>query len=151
MLAQSRMSAGLVETARLGRQTGPSQRCSSALQCLGPRRADPEKVKTHDMAPGETARMLGVRYATLFNAAESGLLGAGHQALVSRLLNLLDQVVAGNNEVPRVVLLTGEQGTGKSRIVREVYRVLQAAQPAPAYWPTLPSDLFQLKCRIFGV
>ena len=36
-----------------------------------------------------------------------------------------------------LVVLTGESGVGKSRIVREVYRALRANQSQPGYWPEL--------------
>jgi hypothetical protein len=69
---------------------------------------------------------------------DASLLGEGHSALVRDILTRLDQLVAGDVSLPRVIVLEGASGMGKSRIVRELYRSLQARQPSPGYWPTLP-------------
>jgi tetratricopeptide (TPR) repeat protein len=66
-----------------------------------------------------------------------GLLGEGHSALVHDILSRLDRLVAGDVSLPRVIVLEGGSGTGKSRVVREVYRSLQGCQPSPGYWPAL--------------
>ena len=68
------------------------------------------------------------------------LLGDRHSQLVAELLGRLAAVVSGDVSARRVVVLEGASGTGKSRIVREVYRRLQAIQPSPAYWPPLPEQ-----------
>jgi tetratricopeptide (TPR) repeat protein/energy-coupling factor transporter ATP-binding protein EcfA2 len=39
-----------------------------------------------------------------------------------------------------LVVLTGQSGSGKSRIVRELYRALRDGQSQPGYWPTLGPD-----------
>ena len=51
---------------------------------------------------------------------DSGLVGP-HAGLVQGLVDRLDQIVANDLEVPRVVVLRAESGFGKSRIVRELY------------------------------
>jgi tetratricopeptide (TPR) repeat protein len=66
------------------------------------------------------------------------LLGDGHAQLVRDLRTRLDRLVAGDVSVPRVVVLEGASGTGKSRVIRELYRSLQSTEPEPAYWPPLP-------------
>lgn len=71
------------------------------------------------------------------------LLGAGHRALVDRLIATLTTIKDGDLGAPRVVVLVGASGTGKSRIVREVYRRLQARQTGSAYWPPLPEQVGQ--------
>ncbi len=70
----------------------------------------------------------------------SGLLGEGHREVLAHLVDRFERIRAGDTSVPRVVLLTGVSGVGKSRIVREFYRHLQEQQPAPGYWPVLPED-----------
>lgn len=64
------------------------------------------------------------------------LVGDGHRAAVGLLERRLRSIQAGE-QVPRVVLLEGESGVGKTRIVRELYARLQQAQPDPPYWPPL--------------
>jgi hypothetical protein len=66
------------------------------------------------------------------------LLGDGHAQLVRDLRTRLNRLVAGDVSVPRVVVLEGASGTGKSRVIRELYRRLQSTQPEPEYWPPLP-------------
>jgi hypothetical protein len=68
------------------------------------------------------------------------LLGQAHRRLLDDLMIRLTAIRQGDLTIPRVVLLRGSAGTGKSRIVRKFYRRLQAAQPLPAYWPELPED-----------
>jgi len=69
-----------------------------------------------------------------------GLLGEAHRQLLADLIDRFEQIKGGNPRVERVVLLTAASGTGKSRIVRELYRYLQEVQPDPGYWPALPDD-----------
>lgn len=64
------------------------------------------------------------------------LLGAGHRKIVVDLEERLAALQRGA-DVPRVVVLTGASGTGKSAIVRELYRRLAGRQPQPGYWPEL--------------
>lgn len=66
-------------------------------------------------------------------------MGEGHQQLLARLVERLAEIRTGG-DAARVVLLVGETGAGKSRLVRELYRELQAAQPVPGYWPPLRED-----------
>ena len=51
---------------------------------------------------------------------------------------MLAALRTGDMTAPRVVVLEGHSGTGKSRIIRELYSRLQADQPTPGYWPELP-------------
>ena len=75
------------------------------------------------------------------DGGEGPLLGRGHQLMVEHLLDRLSRLQAGE-AVPRVMVLRAESGTGKSRIVREVYERLRRAQPlgddGEGYWPALP-------------
>jgi tetratricopeptide (TPR) repeat protein len=68
------------------------------------------------------------------------LLGEGHAKLLDDLMARLAAIRQGDVAVSRVVVLMGASGTGKSRVVREVYRRLQAVHPAPGYWPPLGAD-----------
>ncbi len=68
---------------------------------------------------------------------ESGLVGAGHVRIVEQLLEVLAQLQSGDRDTPRLVLLRGPSGVGKSRVVRELYQRLRDAQPDPSYWPPL--------------
>lgn len=71
------------------------------------------------------------------------LIGDGPRAEVDHLRRRLDDIRAGV-DVPRVVILQGASGSGKSRIIREFYRGLQETQPTnkmlEGYWPHLQSD-----------
>jgi tetratricopeptide (TPR) repeat protein len=67
-----------------------------------------------------------------------GLLGEGHQAVLEELAVGLEALRAGDVSAPRVVVLEGHSGTGKSRLIRELYSRLQAGQPDNGYWPALP-------------
>ena len=49
----------------------------------------------------------------------------------------MDALRAGQDR-PRVIVLQGASGVGKSRIIRELYRWWASRQPAPGYWPSLP-------------
>lgn len=73
-------------------------------------------------------------------AFSAEFLGEQHAAIARSVLYRIERVAAGDAAAPRVMLLTGEQGLGKSRIVREVYGALQRRQGAPAYWPALPAE-----------
>lgn len=65
------------------------------------------------------------------------LLGEGHQRLLAMLLARVEAVAAGDSGVPRVVLIEGASGMGKSRIVRELYDVMRNRYDADGYWPLL--------------
>ncbi len=69
--------------------------------------------------------------------SEGGLVGAEHNRVVEQLLEILAQLRAGDANTPRLVLLRGPSGVGKSRLVRELYERLRDAQPDPGYWPPL--------------
>ena len=69
---------------------------------------------------------------------DGGLLGQGHQSLVDDLLRHVRDAQAGVADVPRVVVLRGSSGVGKSRVLRELYGRLRELQPEPGYWPELP-------------
>ncbi|BAK33114.1 hypothetical protein MLP_01000 [Microlunatus phosphovorus NM-1] len=70
------------------------------------------------------------------------MLGVGHSQLLIDLVTRFDAIVSGDVTVPRAIVLEGPSGIGKSRIIRELYRALQARQSAPAYWPPLPEGIF---------
>ena len=70
-------------------------------------------------------------------AGEGSRLVGPHVDLVQKLVDRLDAVAEGNESVPQVVVLRGESGVGKSRIVREFYSRLCDRQPQPAYWPPI--------------
>ncbi|HZK04523.1 MAG TPA: tetratricopeptide repeat protein, partial [Actinomycetaceae bacterium] len=72
--------------------------------------------------------------------AGSGLVGDAHREVLGRLVERFERIRAGDTTVARTIVLSGASGVGKSRIVREFYRHLQEAQPAPGYWPLLPED-----------
>lgn len=59
--------------------------------------------------------------------------GADRRAAAERLLGLFAEVRAGNG--PRLAVLTGPIGWGKTRVVQEFYARLAAAQSPPGYWP----------------
>lgn len=65
------------------------------------------------------------------------LLGEGHHRLLAMLLARVEAVTAGESGVPRVVLIEGASGMGKSRIVRELYQVMRNRYDADGYWPQL--------------
>jgi len=58
----------------------------------------------------------------------------GHLEILDALLQRLADIVDGDLEGPRTVLLEGSSGMGKSRIVRELYARLRREDP---YWPAL--------------
>lgn len=70
------------------------------------------------------------------NCSMNNLLGH-HNDVVDAVFARLEAIKKGDTDIPRVLVLTGESGIGKSRIVREVYEELCRRQPAPAYWPSL--------------
>ena len=65
------------------------------------------------------------------------MLGDAHWTVVDALSSTLRLLCSGDSAQARVVVLEGHSGTGKSRVVREFYRRLQADQTAPTYWPEL--------------
>ena len=60
-----------------------------------------------------------------------------HNDVVETIFTRLESIKNGDVDSPRVLVLTGESGIGKSRIVREVYEELRRSQPDPGYWPSL--------------
>ena len=64
-------------------------------------------------------------------------LGDGHHGVLSLLLERVGTVAAGDRDVPRVVILEGASGTGKTRVVRELYRTLRTTRDHKGYWPEL--------------
>jgi tetratricopeptide (TPR) repeat protein len=52
--------------------------------------------------------------------------------------HLVDSLVAAtlSPSRPRLITITGPLGSGKSRIVQELYAQLASHQPEPAYWPS---------------
>ncbi|HEY5877648.1 MAG TPA: tetratricopeptide repeat protein [Nakamurella sp.] len=69
--------------------------------------------------------------------SDSVLLGDDHRRVLAGLDARVKVLMAGEDR-PRVVVLLGQSGVGKSRIVRELYRWWAAHQPTPGYWPMLP-------------
>jgi hypothetical protein len=67
--------------------------------------------------------------------ADDELLGR-HGEVVDALASRLRALREGDTKLPRVVVLKGSSGVGKSRIVRELYDRLRAEQASP-YWPPL--------------
>lgn len=61
-----------------------------------------------------------------------------HSEVVEDLLARLNTVRQGGTTDPRVVVLRGPSGTGKTRIARELYERLRTGAPEPRYWPELP-------------
>lgn len=80
----------------------------------------------------------------------SSLLGHGHIRITEELLDRLHRLQNGES-LPRIVVLEGASGTGKSRVVREVYQRLRLNQPGGlgGYWPALP-DSPDVPAAIFG-
>ena len=77
-----------------------------------------------------------------------GLIGREHKSLVNHLELRLDDIVEGK-EVPRVVILEAPSGSGKSRIIRELYERLRTNPEyrnetpiGECYWPALESDVY---------
>jgi hypothetical protein len=72
------------------------------------------------------------------------LIGSGPQAELGFLLQRLGDITAGE-PVPRVVVIEGAAGMGKTRIVRELYRSLREDQATntrlEGYWPALREDV----------
>ncbi|MGK2348061.1 tetratricopeptide repeat protein [Actinomyces sp. W5033] len=64
------------------------------------------------------------------------LLGAGHREIVERLLERLERVADPDCQEPRVIVLRGASGVGKTRIVQELYERLRQER-GDAYWPPL--------------
>jgi tetratricopeptide (TPR) repeat protein len=60
-----------------------------------------------------------------------------HNDVVEAIFTRLESIKNGDMDSPRVLVLIGESGIGKSRIVREVYEELRRRQPEPGYWPSL--------------
>lgn len=64
------------------------------------------------------------------------LLGEGHRGVVHVLRERVRTATAGDISVPRIVLLEGASGIGKTRVVRELYRTM-CADLDHGYWPAL--------------
>ncbi|MDK6275278.1 tetratricopeptide repeat protein, partial [Pseudoglutamicibacter cumminsii] len=72
-------------------------------------------------------------------SGEGSRLVGPHVDLVQKLVDRLDALTDDNESAPQVVVLRGESGVGKSRIVREFYSRLCDRQPKPAFWPPITS------------
>jgi hypothetical protein len=66
-------------------------------------------------------------------------IGRQRQELVGRLKERLQRLRDGDLDLPRVVVLEGPSGTGKSRIIRELYKELRSEvmEGFEPYWPDL--------------
>lgn len=63
--------------------------------------------------------------------------GEQHRRLLDTLAERLRQISEGSGDAPRIVVLEGPAGVGKSRLVREFYRVLRTEHDPEGYWPEL--------------
>lgn len=66
----------------------------------------------------------------------NGLVGQQRQ-IVEKIRARLDAVRGGDVDLPRVILLRGSSGVGKTRILQEVYETLRREARQPRYWPEL--------------
>lgn len=64
-------------------------------------------------------------------------MGEGHRQIVKALAARVAAVAGGDTELPRIVLLEGASGLGKSRIVRELYREMCTSLDHQKYWPAI--------------
>ncbi|MBE6481118.1 MAG: tetratricopeptide repeat protein [Actinomyces ruminicola] len=64
------------------------------------------------------------------------LLGEKHNALVEMLLHRLEDVKNPDCTAPRIVVLRGASGVGKTRVIQEFYERLRLGR-GDAYWPPL--------------
>ena len=64
------------------------------------------------------------------------LLGAGHREIVETLLARLERVADPGCDKPRVIVLRGASGVGKTRIIQELYERLRT-MGEDRYWPPL--------------
>ncbi|SDM56404.1 tetratricopeptide repeat protein [Actinomyces ruminicola] len=64
------------------------------------------------------------------------LLGEEHNALVEMLLHRMEDVKNPDCTAPRIVVLRGASGVGKTRVIQEFYERLRSAR-GDAYWPSL--------------
>lgn len=65
--------------------------------------------------------------------------GVAHQKVLERIIKLYERIAAGDESVPRLLVLEGGSGAGKSRIVQEFYGYLVAEQTS-RYWVPLELD-----------
>ena len=65
------------------------------------------------------------------------LVGTSHNRLVESLTQRVIRVSGGDHSLSRIVVLEGPSGTGKSRVVRELYRRLRTEFDSDGYWPAL--------------
>ncbi len=119
-----------------GRPRIPRRRGSqwTHLRCRGHRIGSPKKLES--ILWGFRISRRSGNGGTVGHS-EGGLVGAGHNRVVEQLLQVLVQLQSGDADTPRLVLLRGPSGVGKSRVVRELYERLRDAQPDPGYWPPL--------------
>lgn len=68
------------------------------------------------------------------------LIGVGHRDLLVKLRDRIKAVADGDVVAPRRIVVVGDSGTGKSRLVRNLYQSLRSDQPQPGYWPDLGTD-----------
>lgn len=64
-------------------------------------------------------------------------LGTGHHDVLKLLCDRISALVGGDVGQPRVIVLEGPSGVGKSRVVRELYRTLRNQCDPDRYWPEL--------------
>jgi hypothetical protein len=78
----------------------------------------------------------------------SELVGRHYRALVNKLERRLEDIVAGL-DVPRLLILEAPSGSGKSKIIRELYEQLRLhasfrseTPEGDCYWPSLEADVY---------
>jgi tetratricopeptide (TPR) repeat protein len=64
-------------------------------------------------------------------------IGEGHHQVLKLLLSRVEDIAAGDSDLPSVILVEGPSGIGKSRVIRELYRELCGRWDKQGYWPEL--------------
>lgn len=69
--------------------------------------------------------------------------GITHKQLRDQILGNIKAIQDGDMTTPRIMILQGESGVGKSKIIREVYASLraQSLEDYEQYWPNLVDEL----------
>lgn len=68
------------------------------------------------------------------------VLGNTHAQYLEFLTTLVFQNGTPNISTPRIVIIRGQSGIGKTHIIRELYEWLVQRQDDPGYWPSLSSS-----------
>ena len=82
------------------------------------------------------------------------LRGADHRRIVRQLVRESERMREGHVDAAGCVILRGDPGAGKSRIIREFYGALVAEQPESRYWPPIETAGALLNsldtCKVLG-